>query len=316
MKLFDELSVVLQGRYGPKTADLLAKFRSVAPNAEIILSTWPGSVETEIPGVKLVFSEDPGSYDITVDGEVIQKDNLNRQIVSTASGLAVATRRFTLKWRTDFDFHEGKMRQFLARYIALLMKDGKCARTVVSSVTTANPYASVGLVFHVSDWFYLSTTSALKKHLCSVPVSAEDGSANISKHELAVRGFPFGKFTAEQWMLMPLTRSFIGSDLPAYNAQQFKRIFLAFIKQYLIVVDPAELGLITSKYDYFIYPGKNKIVSYVGHQLSSVTQSDQKYLGSRNPIFSNMGELRLRLKGLVFRLWRAIKDGRDSNRSA
>jgi hypothetical protein len=308
MNRLDDLSIILQGRCTDQTAAILGKFRLAAPDAEIILSSWPGTKYSGPEDIKLVVSSDPGPFAISVDGAVVHKDNLNRQVVSTATGLAAATRRFSLKWRADFDFDVEKMRGFLSRQLTLLRAGADARKVVVSSVTTANPFATVGLVFHVSDWFYLAQTSVLKACLLDRPVAESNEAACISSAGLNARGFPFGQFTAEQWMVMPLTRASIGGDLPAYNAPLFRNSFLRLARNNLIVVDPSALGLVTGKYDYFIYPSRRKIVAYVGHRLSSITQGDHSLLASSVPGMYYVGAGWLRLKGLAFRIWRAAKD--------
>jgi hypothetical protein len=307
MNLLDNLSIVLQGRCTEKTSLIVEKFRRVAPNSEIIISSWPGTEYAGPVDVQLVVSADPGPFPISVDGEVVHKDNLNRQVVSTVTGINAASREFALKWRADFDFDEMYMREFLSRYLGQLHSKRSARKIVVSSVTTANPFAIAGLVFHVSDWFYLGKAAVLKKYLLDRPVDLSGEAGNISGAGLKARGFPFGKFTAEQWMLMPLTRAFIGGELPAYDAPSYRTTFLALVRRHLIVVDPSELGLVTQKYDYFIYPSRQKIVAYIGHRLSSVTQGDHLMLASNIPGVPSAGAAWLRIKGLIFRGWHGTK---------
>jgi hypothetical protein len=308
MNRLDDLSIILQGRWTDRTAAIIDKFRQAAPDAEIIVSSWPGTEYAGPADIRLVVSADPGPFDIRVDGAVVHKDNLNRQVVSTAAGLAAATRRFSLKWRADFDFDVEKMNGFLSLHLTRLRSGTNARKVVVSSVTTANPFATAGLVFHVSDWFYLAQTAVLKVCLLDRPVAESDETACISSAGLEARGFPFGQFTAEQWMVMPLTRAFIRGNLPAYNAPIWRNGFLRLARNNLLVVDPSALGLVTGKYDYFIYPSRRKIVAYVGHRLSSLTQGDHSRLASRVPGVFYVGAGWLRLKGLAFRTWRAAKD--------
>jgi hypothetical protein len=308
MNLFADLSIILQGRCTDKTSLIVEKFRRVAPKAELIVSSWPGTDYVAPAGVRFVTSADPGTFPISVDGKVVHNDNLNRQVVSTATGLDAASRKFALKWRADFDFDEARMREFLSRYLQQLLSSSNEQKIVVSSVTTANPFAMVGLVFHVSDWFYLGKASALKRYLLDRPVDPAGETGNISSSGLKARGFPFGKFTAEQWMLMPLTRAFIGGELPSYNARSYRSKFLALVRRHLIVVDPSEIGLVTGKYDYFIYPDRRKIVPYIGHRLSSVTERDHLLLASIFPGGQWAGAAWLLIKGLIFRAWRRSKD--------
>ena len=90
-----ELSVVVQGPIHPGlTADVLASVREHLPESEIILSTWIGQCATGLKPDQIVLNEDPGE----IPGRL---RNINRQIVSTRSGLERASRKYAMKLRSD-----------------------------------------------------------------------------------------------------------------------------------------------------------------------------------------------------------------------
>lgn len=95
-----DISVVVQGAVDSSLLnECVSSIRQQLPDAEIILSTWH---ETNIADStqfdRVIFSKDPGAKPISIGGAM---NNTNRQIVSTLNGIKAATRRYTLKLRTD-----------------------------------------------------------------------------------------------------------------------------------------------------------------------------------------------------------------------
>jgi len=102
----DRISVVIQGpiarqKSGDRstTDECVRSVRAHLPRAQIILSTWDGADTSGLDGVDhLVTSQDPGG----IWNYVKQRENnVNRMIRSTNRGLALATREYCLKFRTD-----------------------------------------------------------------------------------------------------------------------------------------------------------------------------------------------------------------------
>ena len=97
-----DISVVIQGPLLLGKVEGIARcvdsVRSVLPAAEIIVSTWQGEDASALgPGVQVIQSADPGCF-LLASGLPI---NLNRQQRSTLAGLQRATRKYSLKLRTD-----------------------------------------------------------------------------------------------------------------------------------------------------------------------------------------------------------------------
>jgi WavE lipopolysaccharide synthesis len=154
-----EISVVVQGPVAPGAADkpfttaaALAGVRRLLPEAELILSTWPGSDLAGLSPHILVQPTDPGPQFIS-EKCARKYNNLNRQIVSTAAGLRAATRPWAVKLRTDSLLtHTG----FLAaaesfprapRWSVL------SERLLTADLGCVNPRLAPEL-FHVSDLFH------------------------------------------------------------------------------------------------------------------------------------------------------------------
>jgi hypothetical protein len=104
-----DVSVVVQGPVmgpankaaAPLTRLVLDSVRRAWPGCELILSTWKGAATDGLDYDELVLNEDPGAVPLNDTTHRHLYNNLNRQIVSTRNGLAVATRPFTIKLRSD-----------------------------------------------------------------------------------------------------------------------------------------------------------------------------------------------------------------------
>lgn len=101
----EEVSVVIQGPAASEETRLVVEsVHRHLPGAEVIVSTWKGEDVSHLgPVDRIVFSEDPGSFpqrEGTGDQRALP-NNVNRQIVSTKAGIALASRPHVLKLRSD-----------------------------------------------------------------------------------------------------------------------------------------------------------------------------------------------------------------------
>lgn len=100
----DEISVIIQGAIAPeKVNPLIESVIKYLPKAEIIVSTWLDSKKKIDPKfqdqVKIIESEPiPDVYRDPISNV---QDNLHRQVTTTLAGLKAATRKFSLKLRSD-----------------------------------------------------------------------------------------------------------------------------------------------------------------------------------------------------------------------
>lgn len=114
-----ELSIIFQGKlyYGKSCSidDVIKSARNLFPNAELILSTWKGEEITDDTRNILdaiILNDDPG--DKTQKGKPL---NINRQIVSSLSGLKLSTRKYSIKTRTDMIFRTDNILSLLSQKI-------------------------------------------------------------------------------------------------------------------------------------------------------------------------------------------------------
>jgi hypothetical protein len=96
-----DVSFILQGPATTTLAESVAHLRKLAPDSEIIVSTW---VDADLPAGleadRVVRSPDPGALP-GIRANQPAGNNANRQIASTAAGLSASTRPFAVKMRTD-----------------------------------------------------------------------------------------------------------------------------------------------------------------------------------------------------------------------
>ncbi len=113
-----EISIVLQGPiYKDITSCVCKRMREIFPNAEIIVSTWEGSDTSGLIYDILLENKDPGGTPLMLDGELNNKtNNVDRMILSSKNGIKKASRKYTLRWRTDCLLKNDKFLSFFDKY--------------------------------------------------------------------------------------------------------------------------------------------------------------------------------------------------------
>jgi hypothetical protein len=240
-----DISVVVQGPVAPggletpnSTTAVLANVRRVLPEAELILSTWPGENLAGLAPDILVQPTDPGPQIMDATGKIGRKfNNVNRQIVSTLAGLRVATRPWAVKLRSDTCLAKDS-------FVRLLDENAPreerwkifSARVVVCDIGCLNP-RQVPALFHVSDLFLAGRTDDLRK-LWDIPLAPEPETSQwlVGKARpwvvWTLDGF-FTRYTPEQYIWMTCLRAHGRAfalahpgDAPPRLAWKSERLFL------------------------------------------------------------------------------------------
>jgi len=177
------VTVVLQG---PISWDLVAPFglpttlwtirecRRLLPGCEIVVSTWEGETVDFLEADQVIFNADPGTQVSRVPDGVA--NNVNRQIVSTCSGIKRATCERVLKLRSDVILTGVG---FIKKFDALRAPPEKFRifeRKVVSNnLSSRNPRAlpEVPLPFHPADHAHFGLKSDLLT-LWDLPLQSEE----------------------------------------------------------------------------------------------------------------------------------------------
>jgi hypothetical protein len=177
------ISVVVQGpvqhtgssRYAlPTTFLALRNLRRLLPDAEIIFSTWKGEDTRLLDSFdSLIESMDPGPQG---SGTGLVPSNINRQIVSTCAGLAVATRKYILKIRSDIIL-EGL--DFIGYFEKAQLLDKERprlfrSRVVCNNLSSRAPLSkqSGAYLFHPADHTHFGLAEDIKT-LWTVPLQSE-----------------------------------------------------------------------------------------------------------------------------------------------
>lgn len=210
-KVLDNISVVIQGRVLGEPADPYEKqltqqciesIRNLMPKAEIILSTWEGSVVSHLNVDQVVYSEDPGAIAYSTF-EPNYLNNNNRQIVSTINGLKAATKLYAIKMRGDCRLNDTDFTNYLKDYprgekYAFFKK-----RIVIPVKYSRNPRRIAQLI-HPSDIFQVGLVEDLIR-LWNIPLQPEPATTRAFPLESRIfnnaltGGLHRMKFGAEQY---------------------------------------------------------------------------------------------------------------------
>jgi hypothetical protein len=181
---FNNISVVVQGNIlgvsKVKTKDRityngLKSIRKHLPKAKIILSTWECSDVTDLDYDELIFNKDPGPiYNMHLStSKKFPKNianNINRQIVSTLSGLRKVKTKYAIKLRSDFSLTGTNFIKIFQKYNSYdhnnYKKNWKIFknRILILDLYTRNPKKTnsiLNFVYHPSDLFQLGLTDDL-----------------------------------------------------------------------------------------------------------------------------------------------------------
>jgi hypothetical protein len=93
------------------TENLIRSVKLYYPKSPIIFSTWENEVVDNLEGVSLVKSKDPGSSFRFADSP--EKNNINRQIVSSLAGLKAARTEYVVKIRSDLLIENRRLGEFV-----------------------------------------------------------------------------------------------------------------------------------------------------------------------------------------------------------
>ena len=279
----DELiTFVVQGPIRSETPDCLLSIRRHFPEAKIIFSTWAGSDVSNLDCDEVVFSEDPGSFDIVLDGVVVAKENTNRQLLTTRAGLEKVVTPFCVKLRSDNTIkHRGCVdlyhkAQHFCRDPSYSITS---SRIVVSSVNTIDPTIFLGYVYQLSDWFFFGKTEDLKKYWMQDLLVDDEflTNQNAVETDLYRGGFNFGRFSAEQLLFIGFLKKYSPVSCGYYRDHSNDNVneTIKFIVNNFYTVEPSKIGLDFDKYSRFVKLNINSWVdvkSYLGFWSTTITE--------------------------------------------
>jgi hypothetical protein len=144
-----------------KTFELLKNLAIHFPDSNIIFSTWTSENTSAYKDYNLIKNDDPGS--VIYNFKSGEKNNLNRQIVSTRNALKFVKTKYCIKVRSDLFVQNSNL-------LSVLNNRPKKANSkfsftkeyvIVIDFTTVNPKRKYKLPHHPCDWIYAGLTEDL-----------------------------------------------------------------------------------------------------------------------------------------------------------
>jgi hypothetical protein len=249
-----DVTVLFQGPVvpGPEgTARHIRRTKQALPSARYVLSTWERSDCRDIDVDWIVLSEDPGGLPgIKRRDGLHELNNVNRQLRSTARGLAVVDTPYAIKVRSDCALEQpGILREF-DRWCEGSPTD----RILVSSIFTVDPHMFEQMPYHVSDWVQFGATSVLQRYW-SAPFMEERDATHYERHPYAPHStFMDRRFrcrlAVEQYVACRFAER-LGYTIPRFH-NDIEPAVLAGHRRFLVertaIVNPWQIGLYFPKY--------------------------------------------------------------------
>lgn len=249
-----DVTVVFQGPVvpGPEgTAHHLRRTRQALPSARYVLSTWEGSDCRDIEADQIVRSEDPGGLPgIKRRDGPGELNNVNRQLRSTARGLAAVETPYAIKLRSDCALDQAGILRAYSRWCVASPTD----RILVSSIFTVDPMMFEQMAYHVSDWVQCGATEVLQSYW-SAPFMTEDDATHYERVPYAgYSTFMDRRFrcrlAVEQYVACRYAER-LGYPVPRFHNDIRPEVLAGhrrFLAERTAIVDPWDIGLHFPKY--------------------------------------------------------------------
>ncbi len=202
---------------------------------------------------RCVISSDPGSLKPTLKINTAERNNINRQLVSSLAGIKSATRPYILKVRSDCLIQGSG---FVNLYNNVCKATGEQNRIVCPSFFTRHQQGLSCYLFHVSDWFSFGDAESINRLWSANLMSEVDSSYYDDKpHKLgatyAAKRFR-ARYTPEQHITCQYAKN-LGYRTPEYLdhlndelVDQHKK----FAARHFIIAEPDMLGIVLPKYNH------------------------------------------------------------------
>jgi len=248
-----DITVVFQGPivHGSEgTAAHIRRTRRALPRAHYVLSTWDGSDCRGIDVDEIVLSDDPGGLPgIKRRDGATEPNNINRQLYSTARGLAAADTGYALKIRTDCALEHGGLPRMIEPF-----QDGRLSRIAASSIFTVDPLMFEQMPYHVSDWVQFGETAALRTYWSAPFMDRQDATHYERTPYAAHSTFMDRRFrcrlAVEQYVACHYAER-LGYAVPRFHNDVRAEVVAGhrrFLAERFVILDPWHMGLRFPKY--------------------------------------------------------------------
>jgi hypothetical protein len=262
-----DISIILQGpiewtvdqsSLDPITITCMHNLRKILPDSEIILSTWENEKIGGLDFDKVVLSKLPeqqGNWPSFIP------NNVNRQIVSTISGIKKATRKYCLKIRTDMilmgaefikHFEERRNNKSISESDSIF-KDAVVTNNFSSRNTKKilKKLPDHPLSFHFSDHIQFGNTSDLTT-LWDIPLqNDEDANYFLDRsHPNKWRLHELSKLSPEQYIFTTAIRKKRNLDIQDYADIRNETIRLSeyFLNSHFVILPDLSFPVSFPKY--------------------------------------------------------------------
>ncbi|MBT0725942.1 WavE lipopolysaccharide synthesis [Rosenbergiella australiborealis] len=265
-----EVSIVIQGGILNSSGELdndfifnLDLILKNFPQSEIIVSTWKTDDVTQnkliisYPGILFLFNEDVGSISENIDG-VNVVSNVNRMLVSSLNGLRFASKKYSIKIRTDSYLYNDNILSCMSDYFLknkflsvenILRQEEYTvfSRHLINcNLFARNPYSHLPFLYHPGDIMVAGLTQDVLNFF-DIPLAEE----SIFKHCRSMMNACYMRFVPEQYVwIKNLERSIHGFKFPgnfSRNAVEVERSEKMYLNNFL-PLDSARLGFVWRKH--------------------------------------------------------------------
>ncbi|MFC5430229.1 WavE lipopolysaccharide synthesis family protein [Paraburkholderia denitrificans] len=250
----NQITIVFQGPWNEGLRDNIAQARECFPGAPIIVSSIDVRIReafSAMDHVTLVVVPDPGPLPTYMRGKHAPLNNVNRQIVSSQAGLALAATPYAIKIRTDCTLES---RAFVELYQRASVCDVTAARLLASSIYTLHPDGIEGFPFHISDWFFFGPSEALRSYY-DVPLMTEQDAVWYDRFPHKCDSHYFARqyrsrFSPEQYIAIQNARKG-GYVVPSFlddAREEVAESYRAYLVRKFTVCNLSQFGLVFDKY--------------------------------------------------------------------
>lgn len=277
-----DISIIVQGQLfkseNNSTLDVLQSIQKYYPNAEVILSTWVGSeISPQYQSLcdQIVLSDDPG------DGTYGKPPlNINRQIVSSKTGIDKATRTYAIKTRTDLIFTSDSLASFMALKLKRTPEFSLgFGHICVADFSTRSHISGLKVPFWVCDFVYAGRKEDVTKIFDVNLYTKNDFEYYLThpKPDYMYRQSDVFQYTPETYFAYNYLKQ--GRDIPFENSYDNNSIAMKlynnlFINNF-IVLGEKQLGITSLKYNLPIHPPR-KIMTYPRWAMLYLKQHDSE----------------------------------------
>lgn len=190
-----EISFCIQGPIVATTNDAIKKIKELFPESTVIVSTV-ADINFPVCGAdKVIVSEDPGNFKIAQSLPIF--NNVNRQIVSTLSGINHVKTRFCFKLRADFFITGRDFLNYVDRFEDCEPEYKVFHNKVLACCYYTRNSHSSSLPFHVSDFAFFGLTEDVRK-IFDIPL--------MPVNEVVWGSSGYNRYYPEQYLFINLLR--------------------------------------------------------------------------------------------------------------